>query len=213
MKKPSRAQRPVRRRRDPEQARVEILDAAERLLALRGPDVVGLKDVAAAAGVSHALVTHYFGTYGALVGAVFDRGTDRIRTLLLERLSAGPPAPEELLELLFEALSGPVHGRLAAWAAVSARGRESILVASRKHGMRQIADFLEAKMAARTKPAARGALRGDIEFALLAALSAAHGYALGGDAMHRSLGKEPTSAADAEFRRRLAALLRDYLKL
>ena len=51
-----------RRRRPPELARQEIVDAAERVFAASQPDQVGLKEVAREAGVSHALITHYFGT-------------------------------------------------------------------------------------------------------------------------------------------------------
>ena len=46
-----------RRRRTPEAARGEILDAAERVLSTRAPDAVGLAEVAGAAGVSLALLS------------------------------------------------------------------------------------------------------------------------------------------------------------
>src|SRR6185312_12580404 len=52
--------RRVRRRRAPETARQEILDAAERVFARLHPDEAGLKVVGREAGVSHALITHYF---------------------------------------------------------------------------------------------------------------------------------------------------------
>ena len=38
-----------------------------------------MKDVARGAGVSHALVSHYFGTYDALVEAVLERRAEAIR--------------------------------------------------------------------------------------------------------------------------------------
>src|SRR5690349_10474032 len=69
----------TRRRRDPETARAEILDAAERVLSTRPPDQVGLKDVAEVAGVSHGLVSHYFGTYAELVEEVLVRRHRAIR--------------------------------------------------------------------------------------------------------------------------------------
>src|ERR1700733_1325987 len=71
----ARAKKPTkpRVRRDPEAARELILAAAEHLFANQSPDVVGLKDVARVAGVSHALVSHYFGTYDRLVDAVLER--------------------------------------------------------------------------------------------------------------------------------------------
>ena len=47
----------MRRRRSPEVARQELLEAAERLFTKDLPGEVGLKDVGREAGVSHALVT------------------------------------------------------------------------------------------------------------------------------------------------------------
>ncbi len=76
-----------------------ILDAAFGLLAARGPDAVSLRDVAAAAGCSHALVARYFGSKEGLVGAVaarlatsVDRCVDRAQSTaddpVLELLAA-----------------------------------------------------------------------------------------------------------------------------
>ena len=56
-----------RQRRTPEAARELILQTAQRLIAERGPDRIGLKEIAQAAGISHALINHYFGSYEALV--------------------------------------------------------------------------------------------------------------------------------------------------
>src|SRR5438128_1297088 len=77
---------PGRRRRPPELARQEILDAAERVFARFQPDQVGLKEVAREAGVSHALITHYFGTYAGLVEAALERRNRATREAALARL-------------------------------------------------------------------------------------------------------------------------------
>src|SRR5215813_12722092 len=76
----------ARRRRPPELARQEILDAAERVFAGFQPDQVGLKEVAREAGVSHALITHYFGTYAGLIDAALERRTRATRESILARL-------------------------------------------------------------------------------------------------------------------------------
>src|SRR4051812_9604337 len=68
-----------RRRRSPDVARQELLDAAERVFSDERPDDVGLKEIAREAGTSHALITHYFGTYGGLVEAVLQRRLLRLR--------------------------------------------------------------------------------------------------------------------------------------
>src|ERR1041384_1920978 len=106
-----------RRRPSPELARQEILDAAERVLASVQPDQVGLKEVAREAGVSHALITHYFGTYAGLLEATLERRNRATREEALVRLRE-PDAlsrPGELLELLFRMLQDPVHLRLMRW--------------------------------------------------------------------------------------------------
>jgi AcrR family transcriptional regulator len=51
-------------------ARVAVRDAALRLFAERGPDAVTVRDIAAAASVSPALVIHHFGSKSGLREAV-----------------------------------------------------------------------------------------------------------------------------------------------
>ncbi len=114
LKRRKRARRPQRkvlprRRRDPTEARRELLDAAERVLAIHGPDAVGLRDVAREAGVSHGLVTHYFGTYDALVEAVFARRTERLAAEIAERLAhtCGSPSGRSCRVETSKATSSP----------------------------------------------------------------------------------------------------------
>src|SRR6185503_18656066 len=88
-KRPARRRAPMqepRRRRSPEIARQEILDAAERVFTAFQPDQVGLKEVAREAGVSHALITHYFGTYAGLIEAALERRLRTLRETTLNRL-------------------------------------------------------------------------------------------------------------------------------
>src|SRR5213592_3538193 len=49
-------------RRDPQDRRADILDAARRVFADAPYDTVTMADVARAAGISRALVNHYFGS-------------------------------------------------------------------------------------------------------------------------------------------------------
>src|SRR5437868_5365518 len=94
--------KPERRRRSPEVARAEILDAAERLFARHQPEDVGLKAIGREAGVSHALITHYFGTYVGLCEAVLQRRLVGVREIAASRLrEAGVLSrPDELLAIL-----------------------------------------------------------------------------------------------------------------
>src|SRR3954465_1206495 len=106
-----------RRRRAPEQARQEILDAADRVFVEFQPDQVGLKEVGREAGVSHALITHYFGTYAGLIEAALERKVRVLRETMLARLrEAGAVSrPAELIGILMSALEDPVHLRLMRW--------------------------------------------------------------------------------------------------
>ncbi len=56
--------------RDPERTKGAILAAARQLLAEQDFSAVSIRDVAAAAGVSHGLVQHHFGTRSELVAAI-----------------------------------------------------------------------------------------------------------------------------------------------
>jgi AcrR family transcriptional regulator len=55
-----------------------VLDAASALFAARGVDRVSLRDIAAAADVSLALINRYMGSRDELVGAVLDDLSDQV---------------------------------------------------------------------------------------------------------------------------------------
>jgi AcrR family transcriptional regulator len=62
----------VQKTRDAERARAAILKAARRLFAARDYAAVSIRDIAAAAGVSHGLLQHHFGTREQLIAAVIE---------------------------------------------------------------------------------------------------------------------------------------------
>jgi AcrR family transcriptional regulator len=68
-----------RRRGGREQTTEAILDAAEELFSQRGFTAVSVRDIAAEAGVSHALVHRYLGSKADVYRAVFSRDADVIR--------------------------------------------------------------------------------------------------------------------------------------
>jgi TetR/AcrR family transcriptional regulator, repressor for neighboring sulfatase len=204
-----------RRRRSPEVARTEILDAAERVFAEFQPDQVGLKEVGREAGVSHALITHYFGTYAGLLEATLERRIRALRERLLERLrEAGALSrPDELLAILFRALEDPVHLRLMRWMLASERPASVTAFGLQDHGLQLVAH----QVARAITPEAQGApphkLIVAIELALLTAVSAAYGYALGKHALVGALGQRPSVELDAAVQRTLAAMLQAYLRV
>jgi AcrR family transcriptional regulator len=61
--------------------RASILDTAERLFAERGYDLVTVRDIAAAAGVTHPLIYYHWGSKRDLLGAVLERNQRRVRSL------------------------------------------------------------------------------------------------------------------------------------
>lgn len=207
---PRRPRRTPRRRRAPEVARQELLDAAERVFGDAQPDQVGLKAIAREAGVSHALITHYFGTYAGLIEATLERRLAALRETLLEQLRdarvLGRPA--ELIALLFRALEDPVHLRLVRWLLASERPAAAHAFGLQQHGLQIVAH----QVAAAIVPAPSRALIDKVELALLTAVSAAYGYALGKHALVGALGRQASGALDAEVQRTLAAMLQAHLR-
>ena len=215
-KQPQKAPRP-RRRRSPEEAQTEILDAAERLIAAQGPDAVGLKAVAAEAQVSHGLVTHYFGTYDALVAAVLKRRTSVVRDEALKLLAdpAWSPAQTPLVDVLFKLLRDPVQVRLMAWAILSGRAEQLGLLQTLS-ALRQVADelgqfILRTHLGGSAPPGTQAALppelQREIEFGLVVGVCASFGFALGGQDLLRALGRPTGPEAEADFRERLRVTL------
>lgn len=198
----------LRKRRTPEEAREEILRAAEPLLVEQGPDRVGLQAVARAAGVSHALVTHYFGTYEALVREVLVRRNqlvvEEFRRRLLE--SSEPLVAGELLERFFRILQEVGQTRLLAWALLT--GREEHMPLARAQGLRLLVDALEfhAERAAAALGRAPPS-RETLEMVLLVGLCASQWYMLGRESLLPALGKTADAAADTRFREVLAGML------
>jgi len=194
----------TRVRRSAEEARALILAAAGRLFQERGPDAVGLKDVADEAGVSHGLVTHYFGTYEGLVEAVLEAQTEAMRVELLTRVaSSHEEGPEAWLAMTFEAVSRPGHGRLFAWAILSGRTESSDFFARRVKGMAIVADALESWAHDRGVALKRE----DLEVTLVLAVATSMGYAVGRSALWGALGHEPSADRDRQVRERFSAAL------
>lgn len=192
-----------RRRRSPDEAKRTILDAALGLLAHHGPDAIGLKDVAKQAGVSHALVSHYFGTYEALVEAALADHLTRQRVEGLSRIANGPANPGAWLDIAFDQLANPLTGRLLIWAMLTGRLEREDFVVLRDRGMAQTVDLLEAYLKATGVHTDRDTL----ERGTLIGFCAAIGYSLGRGALWGSLGRKATKERDAAFRAQLSEIL------
>ena len=204
------AAKPVRRRREPEEARKEILDAAERVLAQRGPDAVGLRDVAAEASVSHGLITHYFGTYDALVEAVFARRTQGVAAEVARRFMAAAPTdtPSDLLRVVLQTASDPIQLRLVGWAIFSGRFEASDFFAVQQQGLRRVAEAIHA--ASERRAAADGTeplKREDVDAGLLVVLGSIYAFGFGRKPFLAALGWPIEQASDDRFREQLLAMV------
>jgi AcrR family transcriptional regulator len=62
-----------------------ILTVAERLFAERGYEHVSVRDVAAAAGVTHPLIYYHWGSKRELLAAVLKRNQERVRGLVADQ--------------------------------------------------------------------------------------------------------------------------------
>jgi AcrR family transcriptional regulator len=184
------------------------MDAAERVFAHHLPEDAGLQRVAAEAGTSHALITHYFGTYRGLVEATLQRRVRAVRARVLERLGgeAVLGRADELLAMLFESLADPVHLRLLRWLLAGERGDVTAL-GLEDRGLRvvaaRIADVLVAPASA--KQVQR------IELMLLAVVAAAFGWALGKPLLANALGREASPELDDALRHTLAEMAQLFL--
>jgi AcrR family transcriptional regulator len=174
------------------------------------PDQVGLKEVARDAGVSHALITHYFGTYAGLLESTLERRLRKLREVVLARLRE-PEAlgrPDELLEILFRTLQDPVHLRLMRWLLASERPAASHALALQDRGLAMVADQVARTVASEPSPE----LIAEIEVTLLTAVSAAYGYALGKHALIAGLGRQPSRALDDQVRQTLGAMVLAHIR-
>ncbi len=199
----------VRQRRSPEAARRLILESASALLIAHGPDAIGLKDVAARAGVSHALVSHYFGTKESLFEEAIELHSRALQDAVIVAMAKDNAFEvENLIALLFESIATPNAGRLAAWMLLSGRSESADFFPLRHKGGKRVVDVLSARFASvgRTIPRER------IEFAMLLVLTAAHGYAMGRKAFLGSLELSPTKERDEWFRHELSEVVKNLAR-
>lgn len=111
-----------RRRRSPEEAKLEALASARRLLLERGPDGVTLKAVADDIGMSHGNLIHHFGSAAGLQSALMGtmvRDLGRAIDTAVARVRADDSAPRELIDIVFDAFGEGGAGHLAAWISLS----------------------------------------------------------------------------------------------
>jgi len=194
-----------RQRRTPEEARRLILEAAQALIVTTGPEGLRLQDIAAAAGISHPLILHHFGSREGLVRALTRQAVAELRDKLVAAMASSEYSVEEQLDRVFNAFRDGLAQRLAWLATVDpgsgTEGNQLI--------MRDIADTLHARRVARAPPGV-AITRDDTDALIHLVATAAFGDALYGAQLRRSAGLPATSETDRSFRLWLAGLIRAH---
>jgi TetR/AcrR family transcriptional regulator len=100
----------VKRSRDAQRSREQILDAAEKLFAERGYEATSLQLVGTAAGVSRATPGYFFGSKEGLYRAVFNRAFTRVDAIIHEAYAeAGDVEPREAIATIVSAYLSIPH--------------------------------------------------------------------------------------------------------
>jgi AcrR family transcriptional regulator len=197
------AGRVKRLRRTSEEARRLILETAQGLIASTGPEGLRLQDIAAAAGISHSLILHHFGSREGLVRALTRQAVAELRDKLVAAMEATEYSLEQQLDRVFDAFRDGLAQRLVWLATVDATGGAE----GNQMIIRDIADRLHARRVAAAPPG-MAIPREDTDSLIHLVATAAFGDALFGAQLHRSAGLPATSETDRRFRLWLAALIR-----
>lgn len=105
-------------RKSPEQARSDILSAAESLLIEIGPDGLKLVDIAKRAGISHSLIIHHFGSMASLLGELALEIGKRFSAeldVLLEKVDFSGGQVRPIVDLIFDVYARPENVKLISW--------------------------------------------------------------------------------------------------
>jgi AcrR family transcriptional regulator len=193
-------------RRTPEEARRLILDTAQALIAKTGPEGLRLQDIAAAAGISHPLILHHFGSRAGLVRALTRQAVDELKDRLVAAMIQPEYSPGEGIDRVFETFSGGLALRLA-WLAIEDPHGDS----NTSRVLREITDVIHARrLAAPPPPDEIAPAREDTEFLVHLVAAAAFGDAIYGAQLRKSAGIADEEAAAQRFRQWLGELLRAH---
>lgn len=201
----ARRNKTARRRRTAEEARREILDAAQKRLAAGGPEAVRLQDIAADLGISHPAILHHFETREGLLQAIAVRAMEELNEGLVRDIESGRLEPGEGIERVFQTLSNGHTARLLAWRVLSGRAPS----ASRQH-MREVIDAVhrlseERAQATGTAPPPYE----EVAFCLRLASAAMFGDVILGPFLNASMGTD--EAFQRRFRLWLDELISEHL--
>jgi TetR/AcrR family transcriptional regulator, repressor for neighboring sulfatase len=185
--------KPKRVRRVAEDARREILDAAETTLRELGPAGIRLQQLAEEVGVSHPAILHHFGSREGLIRAVARRAIERFEFDLIAAIAAptaaDQPLGKDLIHRTFDVLVEGGHARVAAWLLLSGEGNPAA-----ESRLRAIVEAAHARRL--TLPGEQAASLEDTAFRLVLVSLVMFGEAIAGDAVRASAGIGDTGARE-----------------
>lgn len=205
------AKAPTRRRRTAEEARHEILAAAQRRLAEGGPEAIRLQDIARDLGISHPTILHHFESREGLMQALGRSAMGALNADIMRAISDPDRAtsPEAVLDRVFATLGESGHARLLAWSALGdfapQRTRGAV---PQEQVLRVLADAVHRRLGEEARAAgSRTPPREEADFTVRLVAAAMLGDALVGDVLSRAAGLPDGPAVQKRFRAWLARLL------
>lgn len=118
------SKKPSRKRRKPEEAKDEILNAANAVLNERGPAELKFEAIAKRAGVSKANISYHFGTIAEVKRALLNRGLSAISNSVAQALFTSindeqRPRIEATVHAVFEVMQSQQSIKTLAWLLLS----------------------------------------------------------------------------------------------
>ncbi len=188
----------VRRRRSADQAKLEILRAAEARLIEGGPDAVRVQVVASDVGVTDAAVHHHFGNREGLLEALLRYAGRQLRLELEQAVETWDGEEADLGALakrIAEFYERRGYARLAMWLSLTVGpGAGSGMLASIEQALHQVRTRRAARVGARP-PEREDSARIVALFHMIQVAEP-----LFGDSMRRSAGLPGTRASREAFR-------------
>ncbi|HZR84016.1 MAG TPA: helix-turn-helix domain-containing protein [Candidatus Binatia bacterium] len=204
------AKKATRRRRTAEEARHEILAAAQRRLAEGGPEAIRLQDIARDLGIAHPTILHHFESREGLLRALVRSAMSALNDDVLRAISdpRRSMSSEAVLERVHETLGESGHARLLAWITLSDRAPAA--GDNDQQLLRILADATHRRIADDARAAgARAPAREEVDFAVRLIAAAMLGDALMGPVLSRLGGLPDDPSVQRRFRAWLARLLEE----
>ena len=200
-----------RRRRTADEARLAILEAAQKRLAECGPEEIRLQDIAADLGISHPAILHHFGSRERLMRELSRHAFESLNADLVAALGQDGETGDvgDWLEQVFETLRDRGHARLLAWGTLTRRldGPEAGSSAA-PDDPQLLLHLAKAVQARRDENAEQAGLEPppfeETVFAVQLVAAALLGDALIGGVLRRSAGISSDAATQERFRHWLA---------